>query len=127
MAGKIFARQCVYMPSIGQPPPAVPGSALLTLMCCMPVVNTCLQSYCINREQFDFVLDVTKFKSKGEWAEDPMKGIDTKTKSAFTRTFNKQVRGRCWGPGSGFEVQSLGDWGCQMQCCEEDCASNALS
>jgi replication factor C subunit 1 len=54
-----------------------------------------LQSYCINREQFDFVLDVTKFKSKGEWAEDPMKEIDTKTKSAFTRTFNKQVSGRC--------------------------------
>jgi replication factor C subunit 1 len=50
-----------------------------------------VQAYCINREQFDFVLDVTKFKSKAEWAEDPMKDIDTKTKSAFTRTFNKQV------------------------------------
>jgi hypothetical protein len=50
-----------------------------------------VQAYCINREQFDFILDVTKFKSKAEWAEDPMKDIDTKTKSAFTRTFNKQV------------------------------------
>mgnify|MGYP001806790264 CR=1 FL=1 len=52
----------------------------------------CVQSYCINRDQFDFILDVTKFKSKAEWAEDPMKEVDTKTKSAFTRTFNKQVQ-----------------------------------
>jgi len=56
-----------------------------------------LQSYCINRDQFDFVLDVTKFKSKAGWAEDPMKDVDTKTKSAFTRTFNKQVGSRAPG------------------------------
>lgn len=50
-----------------------------------------MKAYCINREQFDYVLDVTKFKTKAEWAEDPMKDVDTKTKSAFTRTFNKTV------------------------------------
>jgi hypothetical protein len=41
------------------------------------------------------VLDVTKFKTKAEWAEDPMKDVDTKTKSAFTRTFNKTVSVGC--------------------------------
>lgn len=64
------------------------------------VASPCLlQSYCINREQFDFVLDVTKFKTNAGWAEDPMKDVDTKTKSAFTRTFNKQVCASvfCWG------------------------------
>lgn len=49
-----------------------------------------MQTYCINREQFDYVLDVTKFKSKAGWAEDPMKEVPTKVKSAFTRTFNQQ-------------------------------------
>lgn len=51
-----------------------------------------MQAYCINREQYDFVLEVTKFKSKAEWAADPVKSIETRVKSAFTRAFNKQVR-----------------------------------
>lgn len=57
---------------------------------CHPL-STPSQAYCISREQYDFVLDVTKFKSKAPWAEDPTKDIETKVKSAFTRTFNKQV------------------------------------
>eukprot|EP00775_Hariotina_reticulata_P011005 gene11005-11159_t len=60
----------------------------------IPGVIQTMQEYCINREQYDYILDVTKFKSKGAWAEDPLKGIETKTKSAFTRTFNKQYMWR---------------------------------
>ena len=53
-----------------------------------------MQDYCISREQFDYVLSVTSFKTKGHWGEDPMKEVPTKVKSAFTRTFNQtgQVR-----------------------------------
>lgn len=36
-------------------------------------------------EQLDFILDVTSFKSKAAWAEDPYKEVPTKVKSAFTR------------------------------------------
>lgn len=67
-----------------------------------------MKAYCINREQFDYVLDVTKFKTKAEWAEDPMKDVDTKTKSAFTRTFNKTVCVCC---GGGCALRA--GWGCQ--------------
>jgi hypothetical protein len=56
----------------------------------------CAQEYCISREDVDFVMSVTHFKSKGEWSEDPMKGVETKVKSAFTRTFNQTGgRARC--------------------------------
>lgn len=49
------------------------------------------QEYCINRDQWDYVLDVTKFKSKAPWAADPTEGLESKVKSAFTRKFNQQV------------------------------------
>ena len=44
-----------------------------------------MQEYCINREDLDFLVDVTKFKTKGDWNEDPMKDIPPGVKSSFTR------------------------------------------
>ena len=37
------------------------------------------------QDDFEYVMDVTKFKSKAEWAEDPYKKVPTAVKSAFTR------------------------------------------
>lgn len=34
--------------------------------------------------------DVTKFKTKAPWGEDPYKSVDSTVKSAFTRAFNQQ-------------------------------------
>jgi formate/nitrite transporter FocA (FNT family) len=46
------------------------------------------------------VQEVTHFKSKAPWAADVWKPVETKVKSAFTRTFNKTVGGcgvlLCW-------------------------------
>ena len=44
-----------------------------------------MQEYCINRDDLDFLIDVTKFKTKGSWNEDPMQGIPPAVKSSFTR------------------------------------------
>ena len=44
-----------------------------------------MHGYCLARDDVDFLLDVTKFKTKQDWGEDPMKEVDTQTKSAFTR------------------------------------------
>ena len=44
-----------------------------------------MHGYCLARDDVDFLLDVTKFKTKQDWAEDPMKEVDTQTKAAFTR------------------------------------------
>ena len=44
-----------------------------------------MQEYCINREDLDFLIDVTKFKTKADWNEDPMKDIPPGVKSSFTR------------------------------------------
>lgn len=41
------------------------------------------------REDFDTILDITKCKTKSTWGADPMQGVETKVKSAFTRSFNK--------------------------------------
>lgn len=42
------------------------------------------------------MMSVTNFKSKAPWSEDPMKEVETKVKSAFTRTFNQSGgRARC--------------------------------
>ncbi len=41
-------------------------------------------------------MSVTHFKSKEGWSEDPMKSVETKVKSAFTRTFNQSGgRAKC--------------------------------
>ena len=55
-----------------------------------------MQEYCLSRDDLDFVLSVTKFKGKEAWKEDPMASVETQTKAAFTRTFNKaEHRARC--------------------------------
>ena len=33
--------------------------------------------------------DITKFKTAATWGADPMAGVETKVKAAFTRSFNK--------------------------------------
>jgi len=49
------------------------------------VVDT-MDDYCLSRDDFDSVFDLTKYKSKG--AQDPTKSIPTAVKTAFTRKFN---------------------------------------
>mmetsp|Transcript_687 Transcript_687/g.1994 ORF Transcript_687/g.1994 Transcript_687/m.1994 type:complete len:1093 (+) Transcript_687:367-3645(+) len=55
----------------------------------IPAVIQDMHEYCMSRDDLDFVLDVTKFKTQGTWNEDPMKNVPTALKSAFTRAFNK--------------------------------------
>ena len=50
---------------------------------CSPCLK--MHGYCLARDDVDFLLDVTKFKTKQDWGEDPMKEVDTQTKAAFTR------------------------------------------
>lgn len=49
-----------------------------------PVIEQ-MHAYCIARDDLDFTIDVTKFKTKAAWGEDPMKIVPTQVKSAFTR------------------------------------------
>jgi len=49
-----------------------------------PVIEQ-MHAYCIARDDLDYVLDVTKWKTKSSWGEDPMRGVPTQVKSAFTR------------------------------------------
>ena len=54
-----------------------------------------MHEYCLVREDWETVGDMTKFKTKAAWGEDPLKGVEGKTKAAFTRRFNKEgVRAR---------------------------------
>ncbi|GLI64437.1 hypothetical protein VaNZ11_007707 [Volvox africanus] len=57
----------------------------------VPSIVELMHGYCIDREQFDFILDVTSFKSKATWAEDTFKEVPTKVKSAFTRNLNSSM------------------------------------
>lgn len=44
-----------------------------------------MHGYAMSKDDFEYMLDVTRFKSKADWAADPYKGVPTKVKSAFTR------------------------------------------
>ncbi|DBA97121.1 TPA: hypothetical protein ACH3X1_014891 [Trebouxia sp. C0004] len=55
-----------------------------------PVIEQ-MHAYCLARDDLDFLLDVTKWKTKASWGEDPMKGVPTQVKAAFTREFNKNL------------------------------------
>ena len=44
-----------------------------------------VQDYCLNRDDHQFILDVTQFKSRAPALEDPYKTVPTAVKSAFTR------------------------------------------
>jgi len=47
--------------------------------------NVPVQDYCLNKDDHQFILDVTQFKSKAPGMEDPYKNVPTAVKSAFTR------------------------------------------
>lgn len=49
-----------------------------------------MREYSIHRDDIEFITDVTKFKTKGAWADDPFKSVESTVKSAFTRAFNAQ-------------------------------------
>ena len=44
-----------------------------------------MQDYCLNKDDHEFILSVTQFKSHNPALTDPYKGVPTGTKSAFTR------------------------------------------
>lgn len=56
----------------------------------IPAALALAADYCLAREDLEFMADVTKWKSGGAWARDPMKPLETQVKSAFTRAFNAQ-------------------------------------
>jgi len=52
----------------------------------VPDVINFMDTYAINRDDFDNILDITSWPH----LKDPMAQVETKTKSAFTRTYNKE-------------------------------------
>ena len=44
-----------------------------------------VQDYCLNKDDHQFILEVTQFKSTAPAFVDPYKAVPTTTKSAFTR------------------------------------------
>ncbi|GMH33613.1 hypothetical protein BSKO_01447 [Bryopsis sp. KO-2023] len=91
----------------GMRSPLTPNSARLDYIPCLrtllsrplsthgtdgiPTVIDFMHQYCLSKNEFDFVQDVTKFKSKQPWAADPYAAVDSKVKSAFTRMLNKSA------------------------------------
>ena len=67
----------------GQPPHRMQCA----VHCVRPSEPACIvaQEYCLNKDDLEFVLDVTKFKTKAPWGQDPYKDVPTQVKSAFTR------------------------------------------
>ena len=48
-----------------------------------------MDEYCLTRADWDQVFELTKFKSKAPWSQDQSKKVETKVKTAFTRSFNQ--------------------------------------
>ncbi len=52
------------------------------ISCGVPCVP---QEYCLNKEQLEFVLDVTSFKTPNAWGGDPLLGVPPPVKASLTR------------------------------------------
>lgn len=50
----------------------------------------------LTKDDFDFLVDVTKFKTKSVWCADPYKGVPAAVKSAFTRALTKGAPAPRW-------------------------------
>ena len=57
-------------------------------------VVSVMDEYSLNRQDFDSINELTKFKSKGVWAADPTKELTTQVKTAFTKEANKSAQSR---------------------------------
>lgn len=55
----------------------------------LPELFEFMDEYCVTREDFDSIVGLTKFKTKSAWGADPLQGVPTAVKSAFTREYNK--------------------------------------
>lgn len=55
----------------------------------LPELFELMDEYCVTREDFDSIVGLTKFKTKSAWGADPLQGVPTAVKSAFTREYNK--------------------------------------
>lgn len=62
-----------------------PGIFLHQCVTSLPIAFVALQDYCLNKDDHQFILDVTQFKSRQPALEDPYKNVPTTAKSAFTR------------------------------------------
>ena len=44
-----------------------------------------MQEYCMAKDDLEYIIDVTKFKTKAPWGGDPYKDVAPQVKAAFTR------------------------------------------
>ena len=54
----------------------------------IPTAVGALQAYCLDREDYDSILDMCTYKTSDPWGADPSKQVETAVKTAFTRAVN---------------------------------------
>lgn len=75
----------------------------------IPTAVGTLQAYCLDREDYDSVLEMCTYKTNEPWGSDPSKQVETAVKTAFTRAVNsKAPRARAGTAGEELIVKARG-------------------
>jgi len=75
----------------------------------IPAAVGALQAYCLDREDYDSVLEMCTYKTADPWGADPSKLIETAVKTAFTRAVNSTApRARAGTAGEELIVKARG-------------------
>lgn len=60
-----------------------------------------MAEYQLTKDDFDFLLSVTKFRTRAEWGADPYKGVPAAKKAAFTRALTAGAAPTRWNKDAG--------------------------
>ena len=60
-----------------------------------------MAEYQLTKDDFDFLLSVTKFRTRAEWGADPYKGVPAAKKAAFTRALTSGAAPTRWNKDAG--------------------------
>ena len=114
------ALRCDYVPALCRalsrplatlgapaPPPApADGAAAAAAAAAAPVdpiaaIVAAMAEYQLTKDDFDFLLSVTKFRTRAEWGQDPYKGVPAAKKAAFTRALTSGAAPTRWNKDAG--------------------------
>ena len=97
---RLLTRPLAALGSGGAPPSSSSSSDAASSDPISAIVAS-MAEYQLTKDDFDFLLSVTKFRTRAEWGADPYKGVPAAKKAAFTRALTAGAAPTRWNKDAG--------------------------
>ena len=98
---RTLTRPLAALGAAAAPPPSSSSSPEAAQDDPIAAIVASMAEYQLTKDDFDFLLSVTKFKTRAEWGADPYKGVPAAKKAAFTRALTSGAAPTRWNKDAG--------------------------